>query len=37
MTAYADAVLPDAVSRNPTADSWLIFCDLSPGLGATQV
>jgi len=37
MTAYADGVLPDAVSRDANADSWLIFCDLAPTAQPPQV
>jgi deferrochelatase/peroxidase EfeB len=31
MTRHADGVLPDDVSRDPRAESWLVFLDLAPG------
>jgi deferrochelatase/peroxidase EfeB len=31
MTVHAPAVLPDEVSRDPHAESWLVFADLTPG------
>lgn len=31
MNAIADGVLPDAVSRDPRAESWLVFVDFAAG------
>jgi Dyp-type peroxidase family len=31
MNAFADGVLPDAVSRDPRAESWLVFVDFAAG------